>query len=192
MTIASLRQETLGLTQSLKLRLWFWFSLARLTVKLKMTTEPREAWNHSHHYIRTKTPETGPETPRSSVDCRTPCHKESWSEGWCQQYHARELSWKHLLENRLLDLGNRLKHILMERKRLKEKMKSDTEDGVELRGHGGDERTHHCYTTEHDRLRGQSAQPGCLWANVLEFAFWGIIALMTQPAEQCDRWVDSL
>lgn len=96
-----------------------------------MTTEPREAWNHSHHYIRTKTLETEPETPRSSVERRTPCHKESWSEGWCQQYHARKLSWKHLLENRLLDLGNQLKHILMERKvKRKDEVRHQRRSGV--------------------------------------------------------------
>lgn len=115
----------------------------------------QRGWNHSHHYIRTKTLETEPETPRSSVESRTLYHKASWSEGWSQQYHARELSWKHSSENRVLDFGNRLKHILMVRKRLNnnnKKMKSDTEDGVELRGHCGNERTHHCYKTGHDRL----------------------------------------
>lgn len=84
----------------------------------------QRGWNHSHHYIRTKTLETDPETPRSSMESRTLCHKASWSEGWSQQYHARELSWKHSSENRVLDFGNRLKHILMVRKRLN-KIKKD-------------------------------------------------------------------
>lgn len=154
----------------------------------------QRGWNHSHHYIRTKTLETEPETPRSSVESRTLCHKASWSEGWSQQYHARELSWKHSSENRVLDFGNRLKHILMVRKRLNKKKRWSQALKMEWSYVATVATREHIIVTRRDMtgLRGQSAQPGCPWVNVLEFAFCGIIALMTQPAEQCDRWVDSL
>lgn len=41
-------------------------------------------------------------------------------------------------------------------------------------------------------LKGLSVQPGGLWANVLESSFCGIAVLMTHPAEQSDKWAESL
>lgn len=38
----------------------------------------------------------------------------------------------------------------------------------------------------------RSVQPGGLRVNALESSFYGIAVFMTHPAEQCDRWVESL
>lgn len=112
----------------------------------------QRGWNHSHHYIRTKTLKTEPETPRSIMVSRTPRHKGKLKWGMVSTIPCKGVVMETLIGEQVIGFWKLIKAQLDGEKEVKKDMKSDTEDRVELRSHCGNERTHHYYKTGHGRL----------------------------------------